>query len=143
MPFERDEGENPFQLQFDLQAMMQDKVGIVRKADELEEAIEYLRVLRQRATCVKVMGNREYNPAWHTYLDLHNLLTISEAITVAALERRESRGAHFREDYPEKEPESGKYNLVIKKNEEGKMQVIQERISQMREDLQKIIEELK
>jgi succinate dehydrogenase / fumarate reductase flavoprotein subunit len=142
-PFERAEGENPYQVQFDLQEMMQNKVGIVRKEDELLEAMGYLRKFRERASQVKVIGNREYNPGWHTALDLHNLLTISEAITIAALERKESRGAHFREDYPQKDQESGKYNLVIKKNANGKMEVSRELIPQMREDLQKIIEELK
>ena len=81
---------------------MQDLVGIVRKEDEMQQALEGLAELWERANEVKVTGNREYNPGWHTALDLHNLLTVSEAITRAALARKESRGGQFRDDYPEK-----------------------------------------
>lgn len=143
MPLEKDVGENPFQLQNDLQEMMQNLVGIVRKEDELREALTHLQQFRERASLVKAMGNRQYNPGWHTSLDLHNMLTISEAITIAALERKESRGAHFREDYPAKDEAAGKYNLVIKKDGDGKMQLSREPIPQLREDLKKLIEELK
>jgi succinate dehydrogenase / fumarate reductase flavoprotein subunit len=94
-PFDRTEGGNPYQVQYDLQEMMQDLVGIVRKEEELLKAIEELKKLSQCANKVKVIGNREYNNGWHTALDLQNLLTVSEAITRAAIERKESRGAHF------------------------------------------------
>ena len=77
--------------------------------------MEQLKLMRERADNVRVIGNREYNNGWHTALDLQNLLTVSEAITMAALERKESRGAHFREDYPEKDEKSGKFNLIIYK----------------------------
>ena len=116
------EGENPFQVQYDLQEMMQDLVGIVRKEEELQKAMEALKKLWQRSGKVKVIGNREYNNGWHTALDLQNLLTVSEAITRAAIERKESRGAHFREDYPEKDEKTGKFNLIIFKGEDGQMQ---------------------
>src|SRR4029078_1896482 len=82
-PFERSEGDNPFQVQYDLQEMMQDLVGIVRNEEELLKAIEELKKLGERSLTVKVMGNREYNNGWHTALDLQNLLTVSEAITIA------------------------------------------------------------
>src|SRR5437660_217782 len=94
-PFERRGGESPYQVQYDLQDMMQDKVGIVRRQEEMEQALEGIQSLRKRAANVSVMGNREYNPGWHTALDLNNLLTVSEAITRAAMERKESRGAPF------------------------------------------------
>ena len=83
---------------------MQDLVGIVRNEDEMQRALAGLGPLRQRANQVGVGGHREY-PGWHAALDLHNLLTVSEAITRSAIERRESRGGHFREDYPDKGPE--------------------------------------
>ena len=85
---------------------MQQLVGIVRNENEMLSAVEHLQMLRTRAENVRVTGNREYNNGWHTALDLKNLLTVSEAITMSALERKESRGAHFREDYPEKDREN-------------------------------------
>ena len=142
-PFERENGDNPFDVQFALQEMMQQLVGIVRNETEMLRAMEHLRLMRQRAANVTVTGNREFNPGWHTALDLHNMLTISEAVTMAALERKESRGAHFREDYPEKDANSGKFNLVIKKNTDGQMIISQEPIPEIREDLKQIIEEMK
>jgi succinate dehydrogenase / fumarate reductase flavoprotein subunit len=142
-PFERDKGDSPFDVQFALQEMMQQLVGIVRNETEMLRAKEHLGLMRRRAENVTVTGNREFNPGWHTALDLYNMLTISEAITMAALERKESRGAHFREDYPEKDAASGKFNLVIKKNADGQMAIRQEPIPQIREDLKQIIEEMK
>ena len=142
-PFERDKGESPFDVQFDLQEMMQQLVGIVRNEAEMLRAKEHLRLMSQRAANVFVTGNREFNPGWHTALDLRNMLLVSEAITMAALERKESRGAHFREDYPDKDPNSGKYNLVIKKNADGQMTIRQEPIPEITEELKKIIEEMK
>lgn len=142
-PFERKDGVNPYQVQYDLQEMMQDLVGIVRNEDELKRALEEMQKLWQRYYNVKVMGNREYNNGWHTALDLYNLLTVSEAVTIAAIERKESRGAHFREDYPAKSEEGGKFNLVIFKDADGSMQVKREPLAEIRQDLKQIIEEMK
>jgi succinate dehydrogenase / fumarate reductase flavoprotein subunit len=142
-PFERTEGDNPYQVQYDLQEMMQDLVGIVRKEEELLTAMEELKKLWRRTSKVKVIGNREYNNGWHTALDLQNLLTVSEAITRAAIERKESRGAHFREDYPEKDEKTGKFNLIIFKGEDGQMKVKREPLREVRADLKQIIEEMK
>lgn len=142
-PFDREKGDSPFDVHFGLQDMMQQLVGIVRNETEMLRAKEYLGMMRQRAGNLKVTGNREFNPGWHTALDLANMLTVSEAITMAALERKESRGAHFREDFPEKDPKCGKYNLVIRKNADGQMTIKQEPIPEIREDLKKIIEEMK
>src|SRR5438552_1458130 len=102
-PFERGGGENPYALQHDLQETMQENVGIVRTEKEMITALENLKKFRDRANRVGVSGNREFNPGWHTALDLENLLTVSEAITRAAIERKESRGAQFREDFPNKD----------------------------------------
>lgn len=142
-PFDEMDGENPYQIQHDLQEMMQDLVGIVRKEDELQQALEKLNELKKRSEKVRVIGNREYNSGWHTALDIQNLLIVSEAITRAALERKESRGAHFRDDFPDKDPKAGKFNIVISKSEDGKMEVKQEALREVREDLKKIIEEMK
>lgn len=142
-PFERATGENPFQVQYDLQEMMQDLAGIVRREEELQQAIEALKQLQERAGNVKVHGNREYNGGWHTALDLRNLLTVSEAVARSAIERKESVGAHFRDDYPRKDETGGKYNLVINKGADGKMQVRREPLPGIRVDLKQIIEEMK
>ena len=105
------------------QEMMQELVGIVRKEDEMQRALEGIQRLWQRASRVAVTGNREYNPGWHTALDLSNLLTVSEAVTRSAIERKESRGAQFRDDYPAKDTAFGKVNIAGKKrrrrNDEG------------------------
>jgi succinate dehydrogenase / fumarate reductase flavoprotein subunit len=142
-PFERSGGENPYQVEHDLQAMMQELVGIVRREEEMRRALDALKTLKERAAKVSVTGNREYNPGWHTAHDIQNLLTVSEIIARAALERKESRGGHFRDDFPEKDPNYGKFNIVIKRGSSGEMLVTREPIPEMREDLKKIIEENK
>jgi succinate dehydrogenase / fumarate reductase flavoprotein subunit len=141
--FERAGGEGPYQIQRDLQAMMQDLVGIVRNEGDMRRAVDGLTALRARAERVGVQGNREYNPGWHTALDLPNLLTVSEAIARAALERRESRGGHFREDYPDKDPAYGRINLVIRKGRDGRMELERAPIPAIRQELQLVIEEMK
>jgi len=144
-PFDRgaEGGENPFQVQEDLQEKMQELVGIVRREAEMQQALEELRILKQRADRASVRGNRGYNPGWHTALDLDSLLTVSEAITRSALEREESRGAHFREDYPGKDEASGKVNTVIHKGPDGDMQLRREPIAEMPSHLKGIIEQQK
>jgi len=126
-----------------LQEMMQDLVGIVRKEEELLKANEELQKLKERSVHVRVTGNRQYNTGWHTALDLNNLLTVSEAIAIAAVERKESRGAHFREDYPAKDENAGKFNLVIFKGADGTMQLRREPLPEIREDLKQIIADMK
>ena len=143
-PFDRrDGGEGPYQVEHDLQTMMQELVGIVRREDEMRRALDGLKALKERARKVSVTGNREYNPGWHTALDLQNLLTVSEIVARAALERKESRGGHFRDDFPEKDPAYGKFNIVVKRGSNGEMLVVREPIPEMRDDLKRIIEENK
>ena len=143
-PFERQGGgEGPYRIQQDLQVMMQDLVGIVRREEEMQRALEELDKLWERARRVGVTGNREYNPGWHTALDLANLLTVSEAITRAALVRKESRGGHFRDDFPEKAARFGKVNLVVHKGPDGRMQLEEAPIPEMPAELKQIIEEMK
>jgi succinate dehydrogenase / fumarate reductase flavoprotein subunit len=139
-PFDRDGSDGPFQVQHDLQEMMQDLVGIVRKEDEMLRALDGLEKLRARAARVKVPGNREYNPGWHTAMDLHNLLTVSEAITRAAILRKESRGAQFRDDYPKKDNvKFGRVNSIIAKGAGGEMQIRLEPIPPMPQELKDAI----
>ena len=145
-PFERAAGgttEGPYQVQYDLQNMMQKNVGIVRLQNEMEEALDGIQKLKARAAKVAVQGHCEYNPGWHTAIDLKHLLTVSEAITLCALERKESRGGHFREDFPDKDPAAAKYNNVVSKAADGSMKLRREPIPAMREDLKQVIEEMK
>jgi succinate dehydrogenase / fumarate reductase, flavoprotein subunit len=143
-PFERDGGEGPYQVQESLQETMQDNVGIVRAQAEMEHALQEIGKLKQRATRVGVKGNREYNPGWHTALDLNNLLTVSEAIARSAIERRESRGGHFRDDYPDKDPAYATFNFLVRKDgKSGEMQISREPIPPMPAHLKAIIEEMK
>jgi succinate dehydrogenase / fumarate reductase flavoprotein subunit len=143
-PFERRaQGEGPYQIQHDLQDMMQDLVGIVRKEDEMKRALDGLQKLWERAKRVGVGGNREYNPGWHTALDLTNLLTVSEAVTRSAIERKESRGAQFREDFQNKDAALGKVNIVLRKASDGSMQLRRESIPEMPAELKQVIEEMK
>ena len=141
-PFERDGGENPYTIQHDLQEMMQANVGIVRQHDEMVEALNGLDALKSRAARTFVPGNIDFNPGWHTALDLHNLLIVSEAIARAAIERKESRGGHFREDFPGKDPEFAKFNYSLKKSADGGMEISKIPIPEMPDYLKEVIEEM-
>ncbi len=140
-PFENEAGENPYTVQRDLQEVMQHNVGIVRDESEMQAALEHLQTFWERARHVGVIGTRDFNPGWHTALDLKNLLTVSEAITRSAIERKESRGAQFREDYPEKSAEFAKVSTVVRKGGNGEMQIRRDPIPEMRDDLRRVIEE--
>jgi succinate dehydrogenase / fumarate reductase flavoprotein subunit len=144
-PFDRSAtgAEGPYQIQHDLQNMMQELVGIVRREDEMTNALEGLSKLKERAAKTAVHGHREYNNGWHTALDLKHLLTVSEAITLSALQRKESRGGHFREDFPEKDAAAAKMNIITKKGPDGSMQLRQEPIPDMPAELKQVIEEMK
>ena len=123
-PFDRGaSGENPYQIQYDLQEAMQNLVGIVRTENEMQQAVESIAQLRARADRVGIAGNRQYNNGWHTAMDLDSLLVVSEAVTRAALLRKESRGAQFREDFPSKDGEWGKHNIVVMRSADGEMRV--------------------
>ncbi len=147
-PFERKAvagagDENPFAIQSSLQKTMQELVGIVRTEGEMSRALEEIEKLKTRAAKVPVAGHREYNPSWHTALDLVNLLTVAEAVTRAAIERRESRGGHFREDKPGRDEALGKVNVVLVRADGGEMKVSREPLPPLRDDLKRVIEEMK
>jgi succinate dehydrogenase / fumarate reductase flavoprotein subunit len=143
-PFERgDGGENPYKVQSDLQESMQALVGIVRLEHEMQEALVRIEQYKEREARVGVYGHREYHAGWHTALDLRNLLTVSEAVAKSAIERKESRGGHFREDYPDKGAEFGTINIMVKRGGDGSMQLTRIPIPPMPEELKQVIEEQK
>ncbi len=141
-PMERNEGESPYALQQELQDMMQDHAGISRTAEELETGIAAIATLRARAADAWSPGNREYNPGWHTALDLEPLLTVSEALCRSALARPESRGAHYREDFPEKSDACAAYNIVTRLARDGSMEVEEVPVVPLTDELASIIEEV-
>jgi succinate dehydrogenase / fumarate reductase flavoprotein subunit len=139
-PFERTGGENPYAIQQDLQECMHTLVGIIRTEDELSKALEEIASLKERAARVSVEGHRQYNPGWHLALDLGPLLAVSECITLAALERKESRGAQTRDDYPKTDPDLAKVNVVLRQRDDN-LSVAQEPLPPMPEDMRKLVEE--
>jgi succinate dehydrogenase / fumarate reductase, flavoprotein subunit len=141
-PFERAAAkENPYKVQQDLQGMMQDLVGIVRTEEEMQHALVELEVLKTRAEEVGVTGHREFNTGWHAAQDLGNLLLVSEAIARSAIERKESRGGHFRQDYPDKDPAYATFNIVVRRGPDGRMEVSHAPIAPLPDELKRVIEE--
>jgi succinate dehydrogenase / fumarate reductase flavoprotein subunit len=139
-PFKERGGENPYALHAELQDCMQDLVGIIRTEPELKKALDVIGRLKARLRNVTVEGNRQYNPGWHLSLDLYSLLAVSEAVTLAAIERKESRGGHTRDDYPGTDPKFGKINIVIRRKD-GTLEVSQEALPEVPDDLKKLLEE--
>jgi succinate dehydrogenase / fumarate reductase flavoprotein subunit len=136
-------GENPYQIQYGLQESMQDLVGIVRTETEMQQALTKIAEFNARTEHVGITGHRQYNNGWHTAIDLGSLLLVSEAVTRAALMRKESRGAQFREDFPNKDSEWGKHNIVVKRGPDGEMLVEKRALAGMPEELQAVIQEMK
>jgi succinate dehydrogenase flavoprotein subunit len=141
-PFENTGNENPYAIHADLQECMQSLVGIIRTEGELKKALEEIAVLKQRLGRVRVSGGREFNPAWHLALDLYSMLSVSEAVTLGALERKESRGGHTRDDYPMADDRFGKVNVVIRRKA-GAFSVAQEPLPEMPADLKELLKERK
>ncbi len=143
-PFDRGAaGENPFTIQHELQDFMQNLVGIVRIESEMQEALGKIAKLRERAARAGITGNREYNTGWHTALDLDNMLTISEMIALAGIERKESRGGHFRDDYPDKSADWAKYNLRVVQDGNGRPKVEHVTVVPLTDEMKQVIEENK
>ena len=139
-PFNNSGGENPYAIHMALQDCMQNLVGIVRTEKELKQALDQIAALKERLTRVSVEGNRQYNPGWHLALDLRSLLSVAEAVTLGALERKESRGGHAREDYPDPDPELGKVNIVLRKKN-GEWSLTREPLPEMPAELKALFEE--
>jgi len=144
VPFERGAGgENPYKVQSDLQETMQALVGIVRTESEMREALKCIAQFKERAARVGVAGHREYHAGWHTALDLRNLLTVSEAVARSAIERKESRGGHFREDYPDKVTEFSAINVAVRQGPGDVMEIGRIPIPPIPDHLKQVIEEQK
>jgi len=141
-PFETHGNENPYTIHSDLQQCMQDLVGIIRTESELKQALEIIQQLRRRSHNVKVEGNRHYNPGWHLALDLHSLLTFAEAATLAAIERKESRGGHTRDDFPNTDGKFAKVNIVVRK-QGVELSLAQEPLPELPDELKALLEEKK
>ena len=141
-PLERERGENPYTIQQDLQNVMQDLVGIARVEDELADSLEQINALKVRAKTVAAPGNREYNPGWHTALDLESLLLVSEAVAKSALGRRESRGAHARIDHDSKDDTLGGVNTLSQLQPDGSIGTQHVQVVGRTDELQAIIEEM-
>jgi succinate dehydrogenase / fumarate reductase flavoprotein subunit len=139
-PFERDGSENAYAIHQKLQDVMQELVGIVRTEDELEQALGELALLKERTAKVGVEGHRQYNPGWHLSLDLRSMLAVSECVTRAGLERKESRGGHTRDDYPQADPELGKVNVRVRQ-ERGQLVVDRIPLPEMPAELRRLFEE--
>jgi len=139
-PFERTGGENPYAIHADLQECMQSLVGIIRTEGELRKALEEIAVFKQRLARVTVAGGREFNPAWHLALDLYSMLSVSEAVTLGAIARKESRGGHTREDYPMADDRLGKVNMVSRRRD-GQLSVTEEPLPEMPPELKALLQE--
>jgi len=139
-PFELEGGENPYTIHQELQQSMNDLVGIIRKAEEMEQALERLSDFKARIAKVTVEGHRQYNPGWHLALDLRNMLTVSECVAKAALERQESRGGHTRDDYPGMSAEWRKLLLVCALDADHRVSVVRKDQIPMRDDLLELFE---
>jgi len=134
-PLERAEGENPYAIHGELQTIMNDLVGLIRRESEMKTALVELDKLRARAAQVCAPGGRAYNPGWHLALDLRNMLVVADCVAQAALERQESRGGHTRDDYPGMSAEWRKVNLVCSLGGDGTVSLRHQPMPAMREDL--------
>ncbi|MGI8435199.1 MAG: fumarate reductase/succinate dehydrogenase flavoprotein subunit [Nocardioidaceae bacterium] len=139
-PFSVAGGENPYTIQHDLQDVMQRLVGIIRTREELEESLAEIEALKQRASRLSVEGHRQYNPGWHLALDLVNMLTVSECIAKAALERQESRGGHTRDDFPGADDHWGSRNLVLVEGAGGQVELAHQPLPVMPDELKTLFE---
>ncbi|MGK0617686.1 fumarate reductase/succinate dehydrogenase flavoprotein subunit [Meiothermus cerbereus] len=139
-PFNNPHGENPFALMKELRATMQKNAGIMREESELKAQLEILDNLRKRAWNTSVSGSRAYNPGWHTALDMRLMVEISEAVVLAALARKESRGGHARLDYPDPDPGFARINHIIRRSSDGTLTVVAEPLPEMPDELRKVAE---
>jgi succinate dehydrogenase / fumarate reductase flavoprotein subunit len=141
-PFENEGGENPYTVHQELQQVMQNLVGIIRNAEELSSAIKEVDALRHRIDNLTVEGHRQYNPGWNLAIDLRNMLFVSEAVAKAALERKESRGGHTRDDYPMTDYEYwGKRNLICELGSAGEVTIREQALPEPPPELAELLED--
>ena len=141
-PFETEGGENPYSIHQSLQGVMQDLVGIIRRESEMQAALDQIHELRAKTAHLSVEGHRQYNPGWHLALDLRNMLQVSESVARAALERKESRGGHTRDDYPMTDNDYwGKRNVIVALDGDGNVTVRQQPLPIPPPELAALLEE--
>lgn len=140
-PFTRENGENPYDLQSELQETMQSLVGIIRTGSELTQALEEINVIKERAKSLSVKGGPSYNPGWNLATDLPSMLSVCTMVTMGAIDRKESRGGHTRDDFPAADPELGKLNFVQRLNSSGENTITPEPIPEMPDELMALLEE--
>jgi succinate dehydrogenase / fumarate reductase flavoprotein subunit len=133
-------GENPYTLHQELQQTMNDLVGIIRQEAEIQQALDKLEELKERATNLVVEGHRQFNPGWHLALDLRNMLLVSECVAKAAILRTESRGGHTREDHPVMDADWRRVLLVCRQTEDGGVEIDRQDQIPMRPDLMELFE---
>jgi succinate dehydrogenase / fumarate reductase flavoprotein subunit len=138
-PFERGDGDSPYDVHRDLQETMQNYVGIFRSEEDLKQGLSEIQNLKGRASKVHVDGSRLFNPGWHLARDLKSLLTVSEAVALSALERKESRGAHSRIDFPQYDEQWSKLNNIISRDREA-MRLSHAPVTAMPDELKQIVE---
>jgi succinate dehydrogenase / fumarate reductase flavoprotein subunit len=139
-PFESKGGVTPYDVHFELQDMMQDNVGIMRNGDDLQKAIDTFPAMWEKFRAIRVDGSRTYNPGWHMYWDLRNMLEIAEVVARAAHQRQESRGAHTRLDFPDTDDD---YWITVNSNAkyvDGRIEMTTMPKPQMPDDLKAIVE---
>jgi len=141
-PFARSEGESPYRIHEALQDAMQSYVGIFRNEEDLGKGLSELQAFKEGASRLRVEGSRLFNPGWHLARDLKSMLTVSEAVALSALERKESRGAHSRIDYPNYDDSWGKQNNIVARDGD-KMKLFQRTVPEMSTELKQILEEKK
>jgi succinate dehydrogenase / fumarate reductase flavoprotein subunit len=141
-PFSREGGENAYTVHRDLQDTMHNLVGIIRTAEEMSQALEKIEEFKTRVAHVSVEGHRQYNPGWHLSIDLKNMLLVSESIARAALDRKESRGGHTRDDYPATDPSWGQINVLVRLNSDRTgVEVFHQDLPQMPDELKKLFDD--
>lgn len=137
-PLNREGTENPYVVKAELQEMMQKYVGIVRNEQELRRGLELLQGLKVKAGKTKATGAKQYNPGWHTAIELESMLIVAECIAMAAIERKESRGGHFREDFPDYDAQLAKVNIVIRRKDDHPV-LFKEPLPEMPNDVKELL----
>jgi succinate dehydrogenase / fumarate reductase flavoprotein subunit len=141
-PFDRQEGTNPFAIHEDLMNQMQRYVGIMRTEEDLVEGLKQIERMKEAASRARIDGPRHYNNGWHETIDIRNLLIVSEAMARAARTRKESRGGHAREDFPDMDAAHwAKVNVVLKRAPSGEMQVEEVPLPPIPDEIKKVLEE--